>query len=177
MHAACLTTGSEDFKHHNKSEGAFRFATLLFLFHTGICGRNCTPQVQRLHIMHQLHVCIHWYHGNLKPRCLSRVAYGVGASCSAISNKRNLNIFPARVTNLVRETISNGGSWESVAVDLGTGQWRTGKWLYLYRGVMKWLRRPRIKEQVGISYSWDGIMNFKCQCLWAPHNEEYVKYT
>ena len=110
IHTNCLTTGSEDFKQHNKREGLFRFAELLFLFHTGICGRTCAPQVQRLHAMQHVHVCVHWYHDNLKPRCLRRLAHGVSASRSAISNNYNLIIFHARVTNLVRETISNGGS-------------------------------------------------------------------
>jgi len=132
MHTTCLTTASEDFKQHNKTEGEFRFATMLSLFHTGICGRTCTPHVQRLHIMQHVHVCVRWYHDNLKPGCLRRLAHGIGASRTAVRNNYNLLIFPPRVTNLVRETKSNCGSWESVAVALGTGKWRTGKSLWFY---------------------------------------------
>ena len=121
-----------EFQEKMQTERSFPFTTLLYLFNTGICGRTCTPQVQRLHSKQHIHFCIHWYHGYLKPWCLRRLAHGVCTSCSAIRNYYNLIIFPPRVTNLVRETKSNDGSWESVAVAMGAEQWRTGKCLFLY---------------------------------------------
>ena len=48
---ACLTTGSENLKQQYKIHTKLRFATLLYLFHTGVCGRTCWPQVQRIHSM------------------------------------------------------------------------------------------------------------------------------
>jgi len=44
-------TGSENLKLHYKIYTKLCFATPLDLFHTGVCGRTCWPQVQRIHSM------------------------------------------------------------------------------------------------------------------------------